>query len=169
MSKGRWLGAALVILTYYHGSVRFTSPDGSRELGRTESLVKRVVDEEAGRIEETVLQPAREAGKPAEEFSAVLTRLGSSRDFQLSDRAGTSGVIRFEGDAYSAWSYDLRVKDGRRLTGRGAIDEEGLKAVKRLASQDGSPFMAIEEDLKAIGPADYRELRERLLAGAKTR
>lgn len=159
-------GLALVVASYYWGEVRIRSAADGRELGRSRALLRRVVEPEKSRVVESVIES--EPGRRPEEHVSTLARVAGG-EFRASDGRFLDGAVRFDGEGWelSSWRYELRFKDGRRLTGHGSADAEGWRAEKTVLDKAGLPQVRIREELKAIGPEEYRRRRAELLGEAQ--
>lgn len=101
---------AEAVTTYYLGETKMMSPDG--KLLRTSlSLVKRVVDQKAGRIEEHVLSVGEKESKA---FVATLEVRGAR--FAVSERSGAftgDGELVGEAWKWTEWK-SVTKRPGRR-------------------------------------------------------
>ncbi|MBI4924292.1 MAG: hypothetical protein HY843_00075 [Bdellovibrio sp.] len=67
------LGGDRLTASYYYGYVNVFSPDGSKPLGKTVSLVKRIINQKEKRIIEAVLQPSRNPNQKPKDIVTTLT------------------------------------------------------------------------------------------------
>jgi hypothetical protein len=146
---------------YYLVEGTMTLPDG-RRAGTTLSLVKRSVDREAKRIEETVLSLRGE--EPAREFVTVITP-GAGKAAISSPAAGMSGEATLTGPewAWTGMKFTTRLDSGGQVDGDDEFGVDGMTAHKKMFTGEGRIQIAIEESGKSISEAVYRILRARLL------
>ena len=152
--------------SYYYGSVEFFSPDGKTPFGKTVSLIKREINPLENKIVEAVIQPPRNQSDKSKEFIATMTRVSDTNEFLGTDPEHSfTGTQVFQGQGWSLplWSYDIRLKDGGRITGTGSLDSEGIKTNKLFASAAGAPTVLMKEDLRAITSSEYAKRRQELL------
>lgn len=149
---------------YYFGDVAFFSPDGNKPAGKTVSLVKRIIKHGGRQIVEIVLQPARDPRQKPKEIVTTMRQVADTKVFQAADREHTfAGSLTFKDDSFDRWTYDIRLKDGSRIIGEGALDAEGIKTNKTFSSPQGAPIILIKEDLRSITASEYRKHRRELL------
>ena len=148
--------------SYYYGTVKYSSVDGTLPMGETVSLVSRTLDPEMGLILERVLQP-KEKAPGADEFITEM-KLKNGNTFAASDTAQTfSGEIVFFGSPWSwtTWDYQVNLTKGGVITGSGFLTEQGILTNKTLRTANFK--MKILEDLKTISEAEYLKIRNRLI------
>lgn len=152
-------------ISFFYGMVKFTSPDGKRLFGESTSLVKRVVQPAAWRIEEIVAQPGRKPGDPPVEHITQLSRIGnvgSSATFGAVDVGKTfTGTLSFKGAewAWESWTYDIALAAGGKITGEGTLSKDGIRTRKNMFNKEGQPTVLVAEDLRPITEQKYNELR----------
>lgn len=153
-------------VSYYYGTVKYVSPDGSVSYGGTDSLVKRVVSPRDRAIVESVLQPTRRLERGAAEFVTTLSRRGDSTAFDAADAEGTfSGTIVFRGKEWEwdRWAYAIRLASGGSVEGKGALLKAGIQTEQLVLDAAGKPLMRMIEALPPVDAAKYAEIRERML------
>lgn len=173
MEKMKTVGITLAILissvvgaapAYYFGDVNYFSMDGSHSMGKTVSLVRRVIDADKGEISEYVTQPSsNEKGSGADEYQTIM-KLDSEGKFIVSEpNKSFSGQIIFFGKPWewSAWDYDIALTNGGRITGSGSLSSAGILTNKSL--RQGNFEMKIIENLAPISEGEYLTIRQNLL------
>jgi hypothetical protein len=146
---------------YYLVEGTMTLPNG-RVAGTTLSIVKRTVDREAKRIEETVLSLRGE--DPAREFVTVITP-GAGKAAISSPSGGVTGEATLTGPewAWTGMKFTTKLDSGASVEGEDVFGADSMSAHKKMSSGEGRPAIAIEESGKSISEAVYRILRSRLL------
>jgi hypothetical protein len=168
MSLNAFSSEALTNTKYYYGDINISSADGKIPYGKTVSLIKRIIEPDKKMITEIVLQPPRGQEAP-HDIKTTLTRLESSNVFSAVDDGRTfEGTLSFEGKewAWNKWVYDIKLKDGSKLQGEGALDESGIKTRKMFFNPSGQATLLIE-DVKAITSDEYDSRHKRMMEGKK--
>ncbi len=146
---------------YYLVEGAMSLPDG-RRVGTSVSIVKRVMDRDAGKIEETVL--SLRGKEAAQEFVTVIKPEGEHAKIASVD-GGFSGEATLSGPAWG-WTgmrFTTRMeKTGAVVEGEDTFSSEAIGAVKRVKGADGRVQIEIRESGKAISAAVYEVLRSRL-------
>lgn len=145
---------------YYLGESKMTTPDG--KLVRTSvSLVKRVVSQKDGRIEEHVLSVGEKESKA---FVVVLEVTGSK--FAVSERSKAftgEGELTGEAWKWTGWRSVTKLAGGAgTVTSEDKLTDRGLAARKTFAGADGKVALRFEDDLAPIGQKTYEVLYARL-------
>jgi len=151
---------------YYYGQVDFYSSDGKTPFGKTASLIKRDIRPSDNQIIEAVIQPPRHPDEKPKEHIVTMTRvLGTNEFFGTDPERSFEGRQIFEGQGWSLprWVYDIRLKDGGKLVGKGSLDTEGIKTTKTFFNPQGVPTVLMEEDLRAITMDEYAKRRQEML------
>lgn len=151
------------VVSYYFGEATFLSADGKQVFGKTPSLVKRVIQPRFQRINETVLQPPTNPEQLAQDIETSLVRIGKSNDFNVTDNGHTfSGVMRFTGTGWNlpTWTYDLKLRSGGKMVGKGSVGPEGIKTEKVF---QGEHVTMIREDLRPITAEEYARRHQEML------
>jgi hypothetical protein len=154
---------------FFLGKIQRSSVNGAQKYGPPfESLVRRTVDIQAGKIKECVFQ----------ENKAFITDMSKGENpliFTVKDRGGFSeGDLIMEDETASAWSYDVKVlkpKSGKITgsldTGYGArIFPDGSMEIRKIWSDQVLIFEiyhSISESeyldrLKTMAPAEMADL-----------
>lgn len=142
-------------VSYYYGSVSMLSPDGRLPYNKTESAVKREIMEGGARIIETVTQPGPSHSMKPEIYVTELRRRKKTLVYDVSDKGGTfSGTVTFSDPALRSWTYDIKLKDGSAITGRGELAKEGILTEKQLTGVK-RPMM-VKEKLKPVSEGVYK-------------
>jgi hypothetical protein len=148
------------VATCYLGESTMTTPDG-KPIRTTLSLVKRVVNEAAGRIEEHVLSVNERNSK-----AFVVTMEVSGNHYTISEKSGAftgEGELKGEPWHWKEWKSVTRLADGAgTVTSTDTLTDHGLHAAKTFAGPDGTVSMRIEETLATITPRTYEVLYARL-------
>lgn len=154
-----WLLLALLSLTdtrYYLVEGAMELPTG-RAVGGSVSVVKRVVDSESGKVEETVLNlRGREA--------ATETVTTISKDGKMSTADGSfTGQATFSGSGQKMSFTATLPANKMRVEGEDSFGPEAISAVKKIYGSDGGLQIVIRESGKSISERTYLLLRERLM------
>jgi hypothetical protein len=152
--------------SYFYGNTAIKSGDGKTLRGTSVSLVKRVVDPAANLITETVVQPPRDPKTPPREIVATLKRRPGTNIFDATDSENTfKGKVTYSGDVWkwNAWTYDIDLKDGNRVQGKGTLDGAGIHTKKSLSNKMEIVTVQIMEDLMTIDEATYNQRRSEIL------
>jgi len=148
--------------TFYLVESAMRSPEG-RPLGSSVALVKRVVDRENARIEESVISLR---GKEAAKEIITIIRPGAAKASLSSEDGEISGEAELIGDAWQwrqmRFTSKLRTS-GMMVEGEDQFNPDGLTAVKKVLGADGKVRITIEEKGVVIGRSAYEILRARLL------
>lgn len=138
------------------------TPEG-RPLGSSVALVKRLVDREHARIEESVISLR---GKEAAKEFITIIRPGAAKASMSSEDGEISGEAKLIGEAWDwrqmRFTSKLR-SSGMIVEGEDQFKPEGLSAVKKVLGPDGKVRVTIEEKGTVIGRSTYDILRARLL------
>ncbi len=141
--------------SYYLGESAFFSPDGRLPYGKTDSAVKREILAGGARIIETVTQPGAGPGVPPKTMVTELKRRGKKLVYDASDAGGTfSGTLTYKDAGLTGWTYDLRLKNGGAIKGKGSVSAGGLKTEKQLTG--GRP-MLVKDELKPVSEEKYND------------
>ena len=156
-------GAWAAETNYYLVEGAMHLPNG-RRIGTSVSIVKRVVDREAGKIEETVL--SLRGKEPAQEFVTVIRPEGESA--KISSPEGVfSGEATLSGPAW-AWTKmtftTKMAKGGTQVQGEDTFAADSISATKKVIGTDGNVQIEIHESGRSISQAVYDILRTRLLS-----
>lgn len=153
---------------YYYGEINKSSGDGKNSYGKSFSLVKRTIDAGKGIITEIALQPPRDPKKKMKDIHTILTRVGNTNEFTVTDLESTfSGKIIFEGTEewnWHQWKYDIKLESGRKLGGKGSVSPDGIKTEKIIYRKSGKPFIQLKEELKPITAEEYEQKHKQLTA-----
>jgi len=135
---------------------------GGRRVGISASLIRRTVDREAGKIEETVL--SFRGQDPAME-TVTLIRPEGEKAVMTSDAGGFSGEGRLSGPewAWTHMTFTAKLEKGGEVQGEDEFSPEAITAVKKVLGGDGKLQIVIRESGKSINEALYQLLRSRLL------
>ncbi len=138
-------------------------PDG-KQVGASVSIVKRSVDRDAGRIEETVL--SLRGQEPAKEFITWITP-STTKAAVTSPQGGVIGQATLSGPDW-AWTKMVFTTTMQglaiRVEGEDEFLPDSIKARKKIFNGEGKMQIQIEESGKSISSEVYKILRTRLLA-----
>jgi hypothetical protein len=146
--------------SYYLGESKMTTPDG--KLIRTSlSLVKRVLNKTAGRIEEHVLSINEKDSK-----AFVVTLEVKDSKFTVSEQSKSfTGEGELVGEAWKwkEWKSVTKLAGGAgTVTSEDKITDRGLIAKKSFAGADGKVALLFDESLAPISQKSYEVLYARL-------
>jgi hypothetical protein len=150
---------------YYLGESKMTTPEG--KLLRTSlSLVKRVVNPKASRIEEYVLSVDEQASK-----AFVVTLEVKGAKFTVSDQSKSlTGEGELVGEAWKwkEWKSVTKLAGGAgTVTSEDKLTEGGLAAKKTFVGADGKVALLFDDSLAPITRKTYEVLYARLAPAEK--
>lgn len=141
---------------FYIGKIQRSSLDEMQMYGpKFDSLVKRIVDKNNGKIQECVFQEGKA-------FLTILKRTTNPLEFEVQDTTKfTKGYLIFSDETLSSWSYNIEVVKpivgkitGLLSEGNGAkISSDGKMEIRKIWDNK----MLIHEIYNPISEAQYRD------------
>ena len=150
---------------FYQGQIQRSSLNGAIMYGpKFESIVKRIVDKQHGKIQECVFQEGKA-------FLTILNKTEQPLQFEILDPAGFSkGKLIFSDETLTSWSYDIEVIkpiigkiSGQLSDGNGAkIFSDGKMEIKKVWDNK----MLIHEIYNQITEDQYRQYLKNITTAA---
>jgi hypothetical protein len=147
--------------TYFLGESKMSLPDG-KHLGTSLSLVKRIVNPAASKIEEHVVSISE---KEAKLFVVFMEVKGNKFTMTEKSKAFTGeGDLIGEPWKWKGWKSVSKLANGAGTwTSDDKHTEQGLSVRKTFTVADGTVKLIIEDSLQPITPKTYELLHLRLI------
>ncbi len=158
------LGAQDKPTTMHYFGPRQAHLASGQQLPATDSLIRRVFRPAEGTVTDYVIELDPTGNRPPLQYTVTYRMEG--RTFTAKEsRKAFQGEGRIEGDpfAWTAWSAELTLRDGRRVDLAGRVSPDGLSIHRDVKTHDGKPFAAMDESLKAITFAEWDRRQKKAL------
>ncbi|HGY89876.1 MAG TPA: hypothetical protein ENK43_01755 [Planctomycetes bacterium] len=150
---------------HYFGQRQSRMVSGAK-LPATDSLLRRVFRPADGTVTDYVIELDPSGKRPPLQYTVTYHMDGRKFTAEESRKAFQGkGSVEGEPFAWTAWTADLTLRDGRKVDLTGRVNPDGLSIHRDVKTQGGQPFVVMDEDLKSISFAEW-DRRQKEALGA---